>query len=166
MRISVWKKAQVSHCEYAAFVIIVSLFSCLFRIITCFGHFPNIGELFALDYHHQIDSRLELDHSSIYLTIASNIFTVCGFDWAFLNIWTKHIAVYHQGTDKWVIEIGIFNWGTFMKWSVYTSIGSCLVIINYQFFLLGCYQNLLVVDLSITNSDLKSRINTIFNEDT
>jgi hypothetical protein len=70
---------QHSQCEFAAFVIILRLFSCLFRIITCFGHIPNIGELFALDYHHWIDLRLKLEHLQ-YLIIASDIFTVFGFD--------------------------------------------------------------------------------------
>ncbi len=71
MRISVCKQVQVSCCKYAAFVFILSLFSCLFCINTCFGHIPNIGELFALE--------LELDYLSIYWITASDIFTVSGF---------------------------------------------------------------------------------------
>jgi hypothetical protein len=42
----------------------------------------------------------------------------------------------------------------------FDSVGSCLVMVNYHIVVLS--ENLLVAGISILNSDLKSRINTIF----
>jgi hypothetical protein len=67
---------------------------------------------------------------------------------------------------KGVIELGIVIWGTFVKIIKFNSFRLCLVII-INIYVMVLIENMLVAGISIPLlTDLQSRINTIFIQDT
>jgi hypothetical protein len=60
--------------------------------------------------------------------------------------------------------IGFFNWNSFMNWTVLTV--SDHASYHKLSVFVSRFKNLLVAGILIPNSDLKSRINTFFIQDT
>ncbi len=149
------KPVWVSHCKNAGF--------CAFFIFIFIEHIRDIV------YYLYWSIIIALISYQIICVLIGNCLGHSLLYWIYLDLcnirnWVNCSIV--KEMVKGTIGLGVSNWFTFVKWTVYI-VRSCLVIVIISFCFVVLIENLLLARILIPLLlDLQSRINNIFIQDT